>query len=183
MKVALFLSEKDAGLFAFTVDETGANLPSDLAPWNRIPIRPATEQAFEIANVKKHRIRGCDGPKMRWLLPRMHPLGIQPARNRLARHSLTALRQRAVKGAIDVVNGDGAPIVQQVDCAALLIVRAQAVAVLGFWRFLSRTSRNQKGKLLPSAVRANLDDPPIHIRPIVPASAGAKEKNHVGSCH
>ena len=33
----------------------------------------------------------------------------------------------------------------------------------------------------PSAVRANSDDPPIHIRPIVPASAGARDKNPVGS--
>jgi hypothetical protein len=40
-----------------------------------------------------------------------------------------------------------------------------------------------KKRRSPSAVRANLDDPPIHIRPIVPASAGAKEKNHVGSGH
>jgi hypothetical protein len=32
-------------------------------------------------------------------------------------------------------------------------------------------------------MRANLDDPPIHIRPIVPASAGAKDKNPVGSSH
>ena len=40
-----------------------------------------------------------------------------------------------------------------------------------------------KGKAFPSAVRANLDDPPIHIRPIVPASAGAKDKNPVGSGH
>jgi hypothetical protein len=38
--------------------------------------------------------------------------------------------------------------------------------------------RRQKS---PSAVRAILDDPPIHSRPIVPASAAAKEKNHVGS--
>jgi hypothetical protein len=38
-----------------------------------------------------------------------------------------------------------------------------------------------KGKANPSAVRANLDDPPIHIRPIFPPSAGAKQKNHSGS--
>jgi hypothetical protein len=44
-------------------------------------------------------------------------------------------------------------------------------------------NRNQKGSTTPSAVRANLDDPPIHIRPIVPASAGAKDKNPVGSGH
>ena len=48
---------------------------------------------------------------------------------------------------------------------------------------LSRINRNQKGQTSSSAVRANLDDPPIHIRPIIPASAGAKEKNHVGSGH
>ena len=35
----------------------------------------------------------------------------------------------------------------------------------------------------PSAVRAILDDPPIHIRPILPAAAGAKDKNLVGSGH
>jgi hypothetical protein len=48
---------------------------------------------------------------------------------------------------------------------------------------LSRTSRNQEGRASPSAVRAMLDDPPIHIRPIVPASAGAKGENPVGSSH
>ena len=52
-----------------------------------------------------------------------------------------------------------------------------------FVRILSRMNRNQKGSTTPSAVRANLDDPPIHIRPIVPASAGAKDKNPVGSGH
>ena len=48
---------------------------------------------------------------------------------------------------------------------------------------LSRTSRNQEGTASPSAVRATLDDPPIRIRPILPASAGAKDKNPVGSGH
>jgi len=48
---------------------------------------------------------------------------------------------------------------------------------------LSRTSRNQKGKAYPSAVRAKLDDPPIHIRPVVRASAGVKGKNSLGSGH
>jgi len=33
----------------------------------------------------------------------------------------------------------------------------------------------------PSAMRAILDDPPIRIRPNLPAHAGAKEKNPVGS--
>jgi hypothetical protein len=42
---------------------------------------------------------------------------------------------------------------------------------------LSRTSRNQEGEAPPSAVQAIWDDPPIHIRPIVPASAGARDKN------
>jgi hypothetical protein len=28
-----------------------------------------------------------------------------------------------------------------------------------------------------------LDDPPIHIRPVVPACAGAESKNLVGSSH
>ena len=49
--------------------------------------------------------------------------------------------------------------------------------------YLSRMNRNQKGKPSPSAVRANLDYPPIHIRPIFPASAGAKRKNPMGSGH
>src|SRR5450631_3786317 len=44
-------------------------------------------------------------------------------------------------------------------------------------------NRNQKGCTTPSAVRANLDDPPIHIRPIIPASAGAKDKTPLGSGH
>jgi hypothetical protein len=48
---------------------------------------------------------------------------------------------------------------------------------------LSRTSGNQNGTTSPSAVWANLDDPPIHIRPVVPASAGAEDKNPVGSGH
>ena len=48
---------------------------------------------------------------------------------------------------------------------------------------LTRRSRNQKGKACPVAVRANSDDPPFHIRPMAPASAGAKGKNPVGSGH
>jgi hypothetical protein len=44
------------------------------------------------------------------------------------------------------------------------------------WLSLSRTSRNQKGRRRPSAVRATLDDPPIHIRPTVPAISGCKAK-------
>jgi hypothetical protein len=32
-------------------------------------------------------------------------------------------------------------------------------------------------------VRAILDDPPIHIRPNLPAHSGANEKNPVGSSH
>jgi hypothetical protein len=42
-------------------------------------------------------------------------------------------------------------------------------------------NRNQKGSTTPSGMLENLDDPPIHIRPIVPASAGAKDMNLVGS--
>ena len=42
---------------------------------------------------------------------------------------------------------------------------------------LSRTSRSQKkGRRRPSAVRATLDDPPIHIRPTVPAISGCEAK-------
>ena len=48
---------------------------------------------------------------------------------------------------------------------------------------LSRRSRNQKGNTSPSAVRAISDDPPIRIRPVIPASAGAEDKNPVGSSH
>ena len=48
---------------------------------------------------------------------------------------------------------------------------------------LSRTSRNQKGNAPPSAMRANWDVPPIYIRPIISASAGAEDKNPVGSSH
>jgi hypothetical protein len=44
-------------------------------------------------------------------------------------------------------------------------------------------NRSQKGQTDPSAMWANLDDPPIHIRPVVPASAGAVDKNLVGSGH
>ena len=33
----------------------------------------------------------------------------------------------------------------------------------------------KKRQTHPPAVRANLDDPPIHIRPAIPASAGAKK--------
>ena len=47
--------------------------------------------------------------------------------------------------------------------------------------YLSRTSRNQKGRAAPSAVRTNSDDPPIHIRPIIPAISGWKQKNELGS--
>jgi hypothetical protein len=32
-------------------------------------------------------------------------------------------------------------------------------------------------------VRATLDDPPIHIRPDIPASAGTTQTNPVGSRH
>ena len=41
---------------------------------------------------------------------------------------------------------------------------------------LSRTSRSQNERRRPSAVRATLDDPPIHIRPTVPAISGCKAK-------
>jgi hypothetical protein len=41
---------------------------------------------------------------------------------------------------------------------------------------LSRTRRNQKEKVTPTAGRPNLDDPPIHIRPTVPAISGCKTK-------
>jgi hypothetical protein len=44
-------------------------------------------------------------------------------------------------------------------------------------------NRNQKGKASPSAVQAKLDDPPIHVGPSVPASAGEKDKNIVDSDH
>jgi len=39
------------------------------------------------------------------------------------------------------------------------------------------------GRRNPSAVQAILDDPPIRIRPNLPAHAGAKEKNPMGSSH
>src|SRR5580700_8689679 len=48
---------------------------------------------------------------------------------------------------------------------------------------LSRTSRNQEGNASPSAVRANLDDPPIHIRPVCSRISGCEGKNRVGSSH
>ena len=44
---------------------------------------------------------------------------------------------------------------------------------------LSRPSRNQRGDFThanPSAVRAILDDPPIHIRPDVPAARVQSEQ-------
>jgi len=50
-------------------------------------------------------------------------------------------------------------------------------------RFLSRRSRNQNGQAYPTAVRENSDDPPIHIRPILPAPAGAKDKSPMGPGH
>src|SRR5580658_8346235 len=49
--------------------------------------------------------------------------------------------------------------------------------------FLSRRSRNQQGNASPSAVRANLDDPPIHIRPVCSRISGCEGKNRVGSSH
>jgi hypothetical protein len=48
---------------------------------------------------------------------------------------------------------------------------------------LSRRSRNQTGKAHPRPCGQILDDPPIHIRPVVPASAGAEGKNPAGSSH
>ena len=51
---------------------------------------------------------------------------------------------------------------------------------------LTRPSRNQTSAFVhayPSAVRAILDDPPIHIRPYFPASAGARQTNPVRSSH
>ena len=48
---------------------------------------------------------------------------------------------------------------------------------------LSRRSRNQTGKKHPRPCGQILDDPPIHIRPVVPASAGAEGKNPAGSSH
>jgi hypothetical protein len=51
---------------------------------------------------------------------------------------------------------------------------------------LTRTSRNQKGNVFFdkkkfSAVRENLDDPPIHVPQNVPALAGLNEITFVGS--
>jgi hypothetical protein len=45
---------------------------------------------------------------------------------------------------------------------------------------LSRTHRNQKENVTPTAVRASLDDPPIHIRPTFPAIAECKTKEPFG---
>jgi hypothetical protein len=60
MKVALFQSEIGSGLFAFTVDVTGANLPSDFAPWSQTPIRPATRARLRINESVK-----TQGPRLR----------------------------------------------------------------------------------------------------------------------
>ena len=51
---------------------------------------------------------------------------------------------------------------------------------------LTRTSRNQEGnvffgKKIFSAVRGNLDDPPIHVPQNVPALAGLNKITFVGS--
>ena len=51
---------------------------------------------------------------------------------------------------------------------------------------LTRTSRNQEGNVFFgkkkfSAVRGNLDDPPIHVPQNVPALAGLNEITFVGS--
>jgi hypothetical protein len=35
MKIHLFQSTRELDVFGFTNDETGANLPADLAPWTR----------------------------------------------------------------------------------------------------------------------------------------------------
>jgi integrase len=51
------------------------------------------------------------------------------------------------------------------------------------WLFPKPDKPEPKGKDSPSAVRANLDDPPIHIRPIVPAFSGCKAKEPFGSGH
>ena len=48
---------------------------------------------------------------------------------------------------------------------------------------MTRLNRNRKGKACPAAMRANSDDPPIHSRPLVLASAGAEDNNPVGSSH
>jgi hypothetical protein len=47
MQVALFRSEKDPDVFAFTTDRTGANLPSDFAPWSQTPIQRATRAGLQ----------------------------------------------------------------------------------------------------------------------------------------
>ena len=41
----------------------------------------------------------------------------------------------------------------------------------------------QFGRRRSSAVRVILDDPPIHIHPDIPASAGTNQTNPVGSRH
>jgi hypothetical protein len=43
MKVRLFRSEKEPELFAYTSEQTGANLPSEFAPWIQTPTGPARE--------------------------------------------------------------------------------------------------------------------------------------------
>jgi hypothetical protein len=40
MKIYLFVSEPQSNVRAFTADETGANLPSDYAPWIASGRRP-----------------------------------------------------------------------------------------------------------------------------------------------
>jgi hypothetical protein len=48
---------------------------------------------------------------------------------------------------------------------------------------LSRTSRNQKAKVVLLAVRANLDDPPLHMRPTIAAISGCKTQEPFSSGH
>jgi hypothetical protein len=54
MKVALLRSKKDTGLFAFTVGEAGADLPSDFAPWRQTSIRPATGARLQNSESEKN---------------------------------------------------------------------------------------------------------------------------------
>jgi hypothetical protein len=52
MKIALFQSGLETGMYAYTLDETGANLPDEFAPWKPIRILCVT------GSVSQDRTRG-----------------------------------------------------------------------------------------------------------------------------
>jgi hypothetical protein len=73
MKIHLFQSTGELDVFGFTSDETGANLPVDLAPWTRAGENCAVETGPGIV------ARAGEALPIQWLQPLGAAASISPA--------------------------------------------------------------------------------------------------------